>query len=128
MAYFCFFKQNTAYEVRISDWSSDVCSSDLCEGRGPDAVGQSQGGAGGDARASPARRGGDRDARDRERARRHRRTDRAGRAGGRRSARRRRGRDRTSVVQGKSVYVRVQIVGGRVIKKQTKNTHNEQHT
>src|SRR3546814_11211152 len=27
---FCvFFKQNTAYEMRISDWSSDVCSSDL---------------------------------------------------------------------------------------------------
>src|SRR3546814_5263221 len=25
-----FFKQKTAYEVRISDWSSDVCSSDLC--------------------------------------------------------------------------------------------------
>src|SRR3546814_7390663 len=25
----CFFKQNTAYEVRISDWRSDVCSSDL---------------------------------------------------------------------------------------------------
>src|SRR3546814_13276171 len=25
-----FFKQNTAYEMRISDWSSDVCSSDLC--------------------------------------------------------------------------------------------------
>src|SRR3546814_20506503 len=24
-----FFKQNTAYDVRISDWSSDVCSSDL---------------------------------------------------------------------------------------------------
>src|SRR3546814_10316628 len=24
-----FFKQKTAYEVRISDWSSDVCSSDL---------------------------------------------------------------------------------------------------
>src|SRR3546814_9758554 len=24
-----FFMQNTAYEVRISDWSSDVCSSDL---------------------------------------------------------------------------------------------------
>src|SRR3546814_15223589 len=24
------FKQKTAYEVRISDWSSDVCSSDLC--------------------------------------------------------------------------------------------------
>src|SRR3546814_9515232 len=27
-AYF-FFKQKTAYEMRISDWSSDVCSSDL---------------------------------------------------------------------------------------------------
>src|SRR3546814_6392916 len=26
---FCFVKQKTAYEVRISDWSSDVCSSDL---------------------------------------------------------------------------------------------------
>src|SRR3546814_10292291 len=24
-----FFKQTTAYEIRISDWSSDVCSSDL---------------------------------------------------------------------------------------------------
>src|SRR3546814_5858123 len=29
-----FFKQKTAYEVRISDWSSDVCSSDLRNGRG----------------------------------------------------------------------------------------------
>src|SRR3546814_7797062 len=29
---FFFFKQKTAYELRISDWSSDVCSSDLCEG------------------------------------------------------------------------------------------------
>src|SRR3546814_9438303 len=29
---FCFFKQKTAYEMRISDWSSDVCSSDLKDG------------------------------------------------------------------------------------------------
>src|SRR3546814_3795342 len=29
MVYFFFFKQKTAYEMRISDWSSDVCSSDL---------------------------------------------------------------------------------------------------
>src|SRR3546814_19308204 len=29
---FCFFKQKTAYEMRISDWSSDVCSSDLFVG------------------------------------------------------------------------------------------------
>src|SRR3546814_10546066 len=27
---FFFFKQKSAYEMRISDWSSDVCSSDLC--------------------------------------------------------------------------------------------------
>src|SRR3546814_9798002 len=33
MLYFCFFffNQKTAYEMRISDWSSDVCSSDLPE-------------------------------------------------------------------------------------------------
>src|SRR3546814_4300892 len=30
--FFFFFKQKTAYEMRISDWSSDVCSSDLIFG------------------------------------------------------------------------------------------------
>src|SRR3546814_21116927 len=37
MYLFFFFKQKTAYEMRISDWSSDVCSSDLrqCPHRGP---------------------------------------------------------------------------------------------
>src|SRR3546814_6458929 len=29
VCFFLFFKQKTAYEMRISDWSSDVCSSDL---------------------------------------------------------------------------------------------------
>src|SRR3546814_9697820 len=29
LIHFFFFKQKTAYEMRISDWSSDVCSSDL---------------------------------------------------------------------------------------------------
>src|SRR3546814_1064158 len=29
---YCVFKQKTAYEMRISDWSSDVCSSDLVGG------------------------------------------------------------------------------------------------
>src|SRR3546814_5875929 len=29
LGFFFFFKQKTAYEMRISDWSSDVCSSDL---------------------------------------------------------------------------------------------------
>src|SRR3546814_4643830 len=40
--HFFFFKQKTAYEMRISDWSSDVCSSDLLA----DARGSSQGDAG----------------------------------------------------------------------------------
>src|SRR3546814_9189915 len=34
---FFFFKQKTAYEMRISDWSSDVCSSDLGADRDPGA-------------------------------------------------------------------------------------------
>src|SRR3546814_13837423 len=33
--YIFFFKQKTAYEMRISDWSSDVCSSDLFRGNRP---------------------------------------------------------------------------------------------
>src|SRR3546814_9678774 len=36
--FFFFFKQKTAYEMRISDWSSDVCSSDL-----PERLGATQG-------------------------------------------------------------------------------------
>src|SRR3546814_15156302 len=35
---FFFFKQKTAYEMRISDWSSDVCSSDLRFFAGAEAV------------------------------------------------------------------------------------------
>src|SRR3546814_15453663 len=52
MLCFFFFKQKTAYEMRISDWSSDVCSSDLM---GP----LSQRAAGDDARGSARRRKGD---------------------------------------------------------------------
>src|SRR3546814_2851584 len=33
-----FFKQKTAYEMRISDWSSDVCSSDLTSGDTPEVA------------------------------------------------------------------------------------------
>src|SRR3546814_8695769 len=40
MCLFFFFKQKTAYEMRISDWSSDVCSSDL-PGGGRDLNGAS---------------------------------------------------------------------------------------
>src|SRR3546814_1528548 len=32
VCFFFFFKQKTAYEMRISDWSSDVCSSDPVKG------------------------------------------------------------------------------------------------
>src|SRR3546814_3980180 len=59
---FFFFKQKTAYECRISDWSSDVCSSDLLVGIGAsiafghldDAEGRDlRRSAVGDARADP---------------------------------------------------------------------------
>src|SRR3546814_20902293 len=49
MYYFFFFKQKTAYEMRISDWSSDVCSSDL------DPLAQAPGGAVGRLRRGAAR-------------------------------------------------------------------------
>src|SRR3546814_7941659 len=35
LCFIFFFKQKTAYEMRISDWSSDVCSSDLKRLEGP---------------------------------------------------------------------------------------------
>src|SRR3546814_6542868 len=41
--FFVFSKQKTAYEVRISDWSSDVCSSDL-ETRAGSSLGREGGG------------------------------------------------------------------------------------
>src|SRR3546814_2417196 len=41
---FFFFKQKTAYEMRISDWSSDVCSSDLLGIEHAVLAGMSQGG------------------------------------------------------------------------------------
>src|SRR3546814_169955 len=40
LVFFFFFKQKTAYEMRISDWSSDVCSSDLFDRRFGAADGQ----------------------------------------------------------------------------------------
>src|SRR3546814_3158083 len=43
---FFFFKQKTAYEMRISDWSSDVCSSDLALKPLKIAVNPGNGGAG----------------------------------------------------------------------------------
>src|SRR3546814_1376771 len=60
--YFFFFKQKTAYEMRISDWSSDVCSSDLGgrgdprRGRGGDVRYRDRRLQDRDSRAAPARR------------------------------------------------------------------------
>src|SRR3546814_7067977 len=57
--FFFFFKQKTAYEMRISDWSSDVCSSDLQAeraGRGGGGTGRGTGGAPGRVAATPDRR------------------------------------------------------------------------
>src|SRR3546814_19378609 len=115
---FFFFKQKTAYEMRISDWSSDVCSSDLSRrGHGEERAARAQ-----DCRA-PAVRSSLR----RHHRRDHRRqpqpqagTDRRSTATAGRSA------DRKSVVWGKSVSVRVELGGRRIIKKKTKT--KQRHT
>src|SRR3546814_4960776 len=76
---FFFFKQKTAYEMRISDWSSDVCSSDLLLAGQP--AGTVARAAGADPGAGAAGRAGHRQADDRAAAHRRRR---AVGAGGRR--------------------------------------------
>src|SRR3546814_2089228 len=76
IVFFFFFKQKTAYEMRISDWSSDVCSSDLSyvhsavggqvDRAGGDAGGHQAAAEGGDhravVRAQPRARDAERDA------------------------------------------------------------------
>src|SRR3546814_17378189 len=104
-----FFKQKTAYEMRISDWSSDVCSSDLHDDLPTALAHRGQVPCGG-------RRGGDQ----------HRQR--------RRSRQREEDRpiDRKSVVSGQSVSVRVDLGGRRDIKTNTVNTTHStnatQHT
>src|SRR3546814_14238776 len=115
---FFFFKQKTAYEMRISDWSSDVCSSDLhwrLEGAGRQG-GQGQGPDLADAgrhRGEAALHGGGR--------------GRNGPGAPRLCAVYARGarihvcgpplEDRKSVVSETSVLVRVDLVGSRILKK-----------
>src|SRR3546814_7705061 len=49
VSYFFFFNQKKAYEMRISDWSSDVCSSDLLiSGEHVGSLAMSEAGAGSD--------------------------------------------------------------------------------
>src|SRR3546814_13789098 len=97
--------------MRISDWSSDVCSSDLGDGAVLDRVG--------DPAAQPRARAG------RYRARRFR------RAAERRAAAHAGGRDRLQdrkrVVSGKSVSVRVDLGGRRIIKKKSTTVMQSQH-
>src|SRR3546814_619965 len=57
MLFVFFFKQKTAYERRISDWSSDVCSSDLGMGRGGDRREAVVAGDAGDGAAQPGQLG-----------------------------------------------------------------------
>src|SRR3546814_9819848 len=112
---FFFFKQKTAYEMRISDWSSDVCSSDLLRwfgrerrispgsgrpGQRRSAVGQPAPAVLAVAAAVCHRLDG-------------RKPLRAGADGAVR-------RDRKSVVWGKRVSVRVDLGGCRIIKKKKK--------
>src|SRR3546814_11544442 len=127
-----FFKQKTAYEMRISDWSSDVCSSDLHGARGGDrrscarvrggrgSVRQRQSAIDAEARPCPRRRAA------RLRARRadgRRICPAAGQESNRRHRQRGEGTgagdaarvNRQRVVEGKRVTVRVELGGRRII-------------
>src|SRR3546814_14816113 len=109
---FFFFKQKTAYEMRISDWSSDVCSSDLwraCVLSDWTCCSKSS-----SSRSSAANASSDElcemiiVALDHD-------SSRASCSGA--VATRARCEDRKSVVEGKSVSVRVDLGGRRIIKK-----------
>src|SRR3546814_12475935 len=123
--YFFFFTQKTAYEMRISDWSSDVCSSDLVRARHRQALCPRLDGQGDDRlcrarsdrqRQIVARRRLHRRPRHLEKMeRQQRRLDHVPAPGGE-------GLDRKSVVTGKSVSGRVNLGGLRIIKKKKKKT------
>src|SRR3546814_18491077 len=112
-----FFKQKTAYELRISDWSSDVCSSDLsCGGHDqtrrrrpfhPGAVLRAH---------SPQIPRAEHHLEPAESCHAH------GWTEGGAVAR----QDRKSVVSGKSVSVRVDLGGRRIIKKTTTQHNNSE--
>src|SRR3546814_19048516 len=120
-----FVKQKTAYELRISDWSSDVCSSDLpapwrlwLYGRISDRAHVDQCARRPDLRRH--RRNHENPDRPRFVAATLRRCEMTIKA-------RVAGVDRKSVVSGKSVAVRVDLGGGRIIKKKKKRHRNEQN-
>src|SRR3546814_15300735 len=107
LVFFFFFKQKTAYEMRISDWSSDVCSSDLHDRQRVVDLGERAEVVVERRHASPHVRG---DASHRQRLV----TVPVHQC--------ERGfEDRKSVVSGKSVSVRVDLGGRRIIKKKKTN-------
>src|SRR3546814_19735354 len=125
-----FFKQKTAYEMRISDWSSDVCSSDLRRAgfrQGVDrcAPALSVRALGAAVREIQLRGAQRRVARIRTVRPRRRCIHRCGKGSRRplRACRQGLDLDRKSVVSGKRVSVRVNLGGCPSIKKKT-NTHN----
>src|SRR3546814_20283596 len=134
---FFFFKQKTAYEMRISDGSSDVCSSDLGghaarrqrartplgRAHGPQFPVQTLRRGNGDRSLGAGGRGPFHG--DHLHAQDNAGTARAGKGGGpgrrRRQSPLRPRRDRKSVVEGKRVSVRVNLGGRRIIKKKNYN-------
>src|SRR3546814_19038196 len=112
-----FVKRKTEYELRISDWSSYVCSSDL-QGRRDRPQEQLCARTQADVRGCNDHRLQDQRLCARHDARRHLSIVRLSRA--RRCRRARAAQDRKSVVSGKSVSVRVDPGGRRIIKKKRK--------
>src|SRR3546814_15953163 len=121
---FFFFKQKTAYEMRISDWSSDVCSSDL-PSIGHDFAGHDADSAG--ASHQSGRGSGDH-GRARLRLLQHLRPSASARPMSNTAVLENAllplSPDRKSVVQGKSVSVRVDLGGRRIIKKTSTLRYN----
>src|SRR3546814_19116823 len=109
MIIFFFFKQKTAYDRRISDWSSDVCSSDLSSS----APAPAPPSAASSCRAPPARRASGISPLRPPPRRRSRRCRRRGRCS-----------DRKRVVQGQSVSVSVDLGGLSIIHNNSRNHTN----
>src|SRR3546814_18821855 len=114
LLFFFFFKQKTAYEMRISDWSSDVCSSDLVQQTSATRarLRSRQAWKNRPAQINGARTSGT--------ARLSMPAAPPGSHSGMPA------RDRKSVVEGKRVSVRVDIGGRRLNKKKKKNIDNTQ--
>src|SRR3546814_16853631 len=117
MGCFFVFKQKTAYEVRISDWSSDVCSSDLLVVRVFAVIQHVDTGL----QAGLA-------AADRPRVRIDSATVGMGGIDRHLDFLERHRRDRKSVVSGKSVSVRVDLGGRRILTKKSKKNQQLMHT